>query len=301
MTLHRSNHFVHALCMVISILVLVNTPIPVYSADTGNALLHIPATGRRQQFENNVIIDTSNLSHGYVMCQYTGSASKFAIQVEQNNSGKVYTYCIYSDGEYIAIPLTQGNGRYTVKAWEHFTGNLYSFATSVAVNVSLENDVLPFLYTNHMVRFQEDSIAVRKGQEVTESANGNAEAIAAVYNFVVDNICYDYDKAAKISAGYISDPDSTLSSGKGICVDYSALMATMLRSQGIPVQMIYGYDPNGAYHCWVRVFSTEAGQIGNIELEAAKWTLFDPTYAANSSANTSKIINTSSYNSNFIY
>ena len=301
MILHRSNHFINALCMVISILVLANTPVPVYAADTGNALLHIPATGRRQQFENNVIIDTSNLAHGYVMCKYTGSASKFAIQVDQNNSGKVYTYCIYSDGEYIAIPLTQGNGRYTVQAWEYFTGNLYTFATKMTVNVSLENDVLPFLYSSHMIRFQEDSLAVEKGQEIARTANGNAATIAAVYDFIVDNIRYDHDKAAQISAGYISNPDATLSSGKGICVDYSALMATMLRSQGIPVQMIYGYEPTGAYHCWVRVFSTEAGQVGNIELAADKWTLLDPTYAANANANTSKILNTSSYNSNFIY
>jgi transglutaminase-like putative cysteine protease len=42
----------------------------------------------------------------------------------------------------------------------------------------------------------------------------------------------------------------------GICYDISAIMASMLRSQGVEVKLVTGYTPNieGVYHAWNSVY-----------------------------------------------
>jgi transglutaminase-like putative cysteine protease len=53
---------------------------------------------------------------------------------------------------------------------------------------------------------------------------------------------------------YTPDTDKALEMKKGICFDYAAVVATMLRSQNIPTKLVFGYAPNGEYHSWNEVF-----------------------------------------------
>lgn len=51
------------------------------------------------------------------------------------------------------------------------------------------------------------------------------------------------------------NPDETLASRSGICFDYASLAAAMLRSLGIPCQVITGYvGPESLYHAWNMVY-----------------------------------------------
>ena len=40
------------------------------------------------------------------------------------------------------------------------------------------------------------------------------KAIAAIYNYVIGNIQYDFDKAASVQSGYLPDIDKTLNTKK---------------------------------------------------------------------------------------
>ncbi|GHU67854.1 hypothetical protein AGMMS49983_19640 [Clostridia bacterium] len=100
-----------------------------------------------------------------------------------------------------------------------------------------------------------------------------------VYDYVTKNVTYDYDKAANVQSGYVPNVDDTLSTGKGICFDYAALMTAMLRSQRIPCELIVGYAGE-AYHAWIAAHCTDTGKVVNIEFDGDKWTLMDPTFAA---------------------
>ncbi|MCI9382900.1 MAG: transglutaminase domain-containing protein, partial [Lachnospiraceae bacterium] len=54
---------------------------------------------------------------------------------------------------------------------------------------------------------------------------------------------------------YLPDVDATLQERKGICFDYSALFAAMLRAQDIPVRLAIGYvQPDNIYHAWNQVY-----------------------------------------------
>ncbi|MCQ2541968.1 MAG: transglutaminase-like domain-containing protein, partial [Lachnospiraceae bacterium] len=63
---------------------------------------------------------------------------------------------------------------------------------------------------------------------------------------------------------------------------YAAVMATMLRSQGIPTRLEVGYAGQ-AYHAWISTYVSDVGWIdGIIQFNGSSWTLMDPTFAANS-------------------
>lgn len=84
------------------------------------------------------------------------------------------------------------------------------------------------------------------------------------------------------------DVDETLSSGKGICFDYAALMAAMLRSQRIPTKLQVGYAGE-AYHAWISCYVDEIGWVDNIiSFDGKDWSLMDPTLAANNDDDTVK-------------
>lgn len=250
------------------------------------ASVRTPATGSSSEGNARATIDVSNVSDGYVMCKYTGSVSKVKLQI-QKTGGTTYTYNLSSSGSYEVFPLTAGNGSYSINIFENVSGNQYALAYGTTVNVALTNALSPFLYPNQQVNFNANSSAVQKGAEVTGGASGQLATVKNIYNYVINNVKYDNAKASQIVSGqiktYIASVDSTLSSGKGICLDYAALMTAMLRSQNIPTQMRVGYVSGSVYHAWIGVYISEVGWINNaIYFDGQSWKLMDPTFASSS-------------------
>ena len=87
-------------------------------------------------------------------------------------------------------------------------------------------------------------------------------------------------KAANATSGYLPVLDTVLAEKKGICFDYAALMTGMLRSQGIPCKMIFGYA-GSVYHAWINVWTEDTGWIdGAIYFDGGSWQYLDPTFAS---------------------
>jgi hypothetical protein len=57
----------------------------------------------------------------------------------------------------------------------------------------------------------------------------------------------------------------------------------MLRSQGIPTKMIFGYvSPKDLYHAWNMFYTEETGWITvKFEVSADEWNRLDLTFSAN--------------------
>ena len=112
--------------------------------------------------------------------------------------------------------------------------------------------------------------------------------ISSIFNYVVSNISYDYEKAKTVQSGYLPNVDEIISSKKGICFDYASLMTALLRSQHIPTKLEVGYSGE-AYHAWISVYLHEVGWVDNIiEFDGKDWSLMDPTLAASNSASSVK-------------
>ena len=224
-------------------------------------------------------IDASHTDQGYVMVSYSGSCEKVKLQITGPDQN-CYTYLITDQASYVAFPLTAGNGSYSVQVLENVGGDSYVISLEQTIDVSLENEFLPFLYPNQYVSFTADSKAVAKGSKLAEDTWTDLEVVQNIYDYVIKNISYDTDKASNVSYGYLPNVDETLESGTGICFDYAALMTAMLRSQNIPTKLEVGYSGE-AYHAWISTYVDDKGWIDNIiEFDGKSWQLLDPTLAA---------------------
>ena len=139
--------------------------------------------------------------------------------------------------------------------YENIVDNQYASLYKESIEVSLSDELLPFLYPNQYISFTRDTQAVVKASEVVKGASSDP-------------------------SGYLPDVDETLSTGKGICFDYAALTTAMLRSQNIPTRLEIGYSGK-IYHAWISVYIEDIGWIDNlIEFTGDGWTRMDPTFAS---------------------
>lgn len=250
-------------------------------------------------------IDASNLAQGYIMANYTGTCPKVKLQIIGPDSHTSTYNLNYS--EFQAFPLTAGDGSYTVTVNENIQGKDYIVSYEVNLDVALDDPFSPYLSPSSYVQYNADTSAVELAAELCETAASDLDCVSAVYNYIIENIEYDYDLASQITSGalssYIADIDATLADGKGICLDYAALMACMLRTQRIPTRLEVGYA-SLAYHAWVSVYLTDVGWVnGIVEFDGSSWSLMDPTFAASNSEEELKefIGDGSNYTVRYIY
>ena len=223
-------------------------------------------------------LDASNISQGYVIFTYLGSSSNVKLQITGPDYMQ-YTYDIHDNNPEV-FPISSGNGNYTVGAFENIDGNQYSTIFMEEHEFNVTNEFGAFLYPNQYVKFNENSKVVVKASELVANAHDDLEAIDYIYDFLIENVTYDLQKAQTVESGYIPDVDHILDIKTGICLDYAAVMVSMLRSQGIPARMEVGYAGN-AYHAWISAYAAGIGWInGIVEFNGTDWALMDPTIAA---------------------
>ena len=232
-------------------------------------------------------IDLSNTSKGYLMTRYHGDRDKVKFFIITPDNVR-YTYDLPASEDWMALPFTAGNGTYTLDIREHAGDEMYSNLYQESLEISLEDEFSPFLYPNQYTWFTQDSQAVSKASSLTKGCGSGLDAVTEIYNYVIDTIEYDYDKASSVQSGYLPNVDETLESQKGICFDYAALMTAMLRSQGIPTKLEIGYSGD-VYHAWINTYLEETGWVDRIiEFDGKNWSLMDPTLAADNDASSVK-------------
>ena len=228
--------------------------------------------------QTKAVIDYSNTKDGYVMVKYTASTSK-RLKAQLKGPTTTYTYNITA-GKWETFPLSDGNGSYQVIVYENISGSKYSTVLSASFTASMTDEFAPFLRPNQYVDYENAPNTVAKAKELTAGMTDPLQKVKAVYDFVVSTLSYDKQLAATVQSGYLPVLDSVLSSKKGICFDYAAMMTGMLRSQGVPCKLVVGYAGT-AYHAWISVWSDETGWInGAIYFDGTSWQRMDPTFAS---------------------
>ena len=238
--------------------------------------------------EESFTLDISDTSKGYTVASYQGDMEKINIQLT-GPDGIVYKYFVTGEDGETVLPLTGGDGTYALEVYENIADDQYSALLNDSFEVSLESEFLPFLYPNQYVNFDENSEAVKLAAELAGDTEDDLSVLQNIYNYVISNITYDYDKAANIPYGYLPDIDDTLKTKTGICFDYAALMCAMLRCRGIPAKLDIGYTNDGLYHAWISTYLKDKGWVDNIvEFNGDTWQLLDPTMTAASSTEAEK-------------
>ena len=212
---------------------------------------------------DSAAIDLSSCSEGYVAMR-CDSGAKIKFQVIKDEV--TYTYSVVTGKDQI-FPLQMGDGHYTFKVMENITDNKYAELLKAEADVTIADPLDPFLRPNQYADYTEQSDCVRMARGFAESAAG------------MD----DKELASSVKPGYLPEPDRTMKDKKGICFDYASLAASMLRSQGVPTKIIFGYvAPNDVYHAWNK-FYTEKGGWTLVELKVTgkDWNRIDLTFSAN--------------------
>lgn len=245
------------------------------------------------------VVDYSNASQGYVSAKYTGSSVKVKFRVEANG-GKI-DFDLDPNGAVEYFALTFGSGTYTVTIFEQIPGSTgYAVAAQGSFDVQLDSQLSPYLYPNRYVNYNQNSDIVFKAAELCAGKTSTIDKIAAIFTWVSQNISYDYPLSTTVTSGYVPDPDRTLSRRTGICFDYSALMAAMLRSQSIPTRLVIGDASPNIYHAWNEVYTEETGWITpELLLSNSGYNLVDATFYS-SSANKQQIADYISNGANYI-
>lgn len=265
--------------------------------------VRIPQASNAVVYQNSrVTIDASNTDQGYVMIKYNGGSEKIKIQI--TNGSTVYTYDLNARDAYEVFPFSEGDGNYAIKVFEQVSGNQYAQVFGQTLSVRIPDPFAPFLTPNQYVNFREGSLAVQKGADVSAGAEDQIGVVTNIYNYVIGTLSYDNEKAASVQSGYLPDVDAVLEAKKGICFDYAALMATMLRTQDIPTKLVIGYT-GGVYHAWINVYLESIGWIDScIYFDGHSWSLMDPTFASsggNSESIRQYIGNNANYQAKYCY
>ena len=230
-----------------------------------------------------LILDISNQDQGYFTALSDSGDSRMNIQLT-TPSGVLYSYFLEPKKQAV-LPFSEGSGDYLVTCYQQVDGSQYAALYTETLTVKLENEFLPFLYPNQYVDFSKDSQVCSEAKSLVTNDMNDVDILKAVYTYVINNVTYDYDKADSVEAGYLPDVDDTLSSGTGICFDYAALTAAMLRSQDIPCKLEIGYSGD-IKHAWIDVYIRNKGWVTKaISFEGDTWKLMDPTFDSNSDDN----------------
>lgn len=258
------------------------------------------------QGKGDVLVDLSAVSQGYVAVSAKAD-SRLKVQVVKQDADKTtYTYNLAQDGTPSVFPIQSGNGSYTVMVAQNTTDTKYAVIYNTDIEVKLEDEFQPFLRPSDYVDYNKDSECVKEAAELAKKAEDVIGVVGQVYSYICGNVVYDRDFAKEIQEKkitvYLPDVDKVLSSGKGICFDYAALTAAMLRSQGIPAKMIFGnVSPDDLYHAWNMFYTEQTGWVTvDFQVEADSWNRLDLTFSANG-ADGSFIGDGSNYTDIYVY
>lgn len=281
---------------------LTEEEVPLAEAPISSMLLP-EASGTKAQKNQKAVIDYSNTADGYVMVKYTAATTK-RLKVLVKGPTTTYTYNLQADNAWDTYPLSDGNGSYSVSIYENVSGTKYAGVLSQTFSVTLKDEFAPFLRPNQYVDYENAPQTVAMAATLTADKTDTLEKVQAIYEYVVRNITYDKKLAATVKNGYLPVLDTVLTKKTGICFDYAALMAGMLRSQGIPCKLVVGYA-GSAYHAWINVWTEENGWVeGVIYFDGTSWQRMDPTFASsgNESASIMKYIGDGkNYSAKYLY
>ncbi len=212
--------------------------------------------------------DNSKSEYGSVGAKYVPYEQK-RVKTRIQNSTDKYDYDLFGREKFEYFPLQLGDGEYKVTIFENVTASRYRLVKTQSIKATIKNILDVFKASVQTINWNSDMEIIKKAQELTKDHKTDKEKVATIYNFVVNTFSYDYEKIKSIDTSYVPDIEKVYQAKKGICYDYSAVLAAMLRSQNIPIKLKKGYsDLVNGYHAWNEVYLAEEN----------RWIVIDSTY-----------------------
>lgn len=211
-------------------------------------------------------IDTTQSAKGIVIVKLTDYAGKI-IKAQVSKGTEKYNYTLKSSQS--NLPLQMGAGEYTIMVLENIAGDRYMPLATEKLTVAALDDKDVFTASIPIIEYSASVKAVSAFQKLTDEKKTETDKIDTVYDNIVENYSYDFQKAATIKSDYIPVIDHVYEEKKGVCYDYASLMGGVLRSFGIPTRLVMGYRAEvEGYHAWNEIKINDT------------WVAVDTTYDA---------------------
>jgi hypothetical protein len=218
--------------------------------------------------------NTDNVNRGIISIRYTTPNTSRKAKVLIQFGNEKYTYNIRNSNSFVNFPLQLGNGTYQVGVFEQIEGTKFAQVATTSVNLKLDDNSKVFLTSIQLIDWGERMNTVTLANELTKNKTTEAEKVEVLYQYMVQQFSYDFVKMKSVQYDYIPVIDDVLKNKLGICYDYAAVFASMLRSQGIRAKLVMGYTTNvREYHAWNEVFVN------------GKWVVVDTTFDSQMFAN----------------
>lgn len=133
------------------------------------------------------------------------------------------------------VSLRFGPGIYTVWAGD----NCRRFDGSVRFevhNTVLQDNryILPSAYVD-----SDSSIVKALAESLVASRTTDMEKLRSIHAWVTKNVAYDYNPCSK-AEDILVPASQTVTSRKGICLNYALITAALARAAGLPARVVYG-------------------------------------------------------------
>lgn len=221
----------------------------------------------------NESFDITNVNKGVIVVKHKDDLSA-SYRVLVKKGDKQLTYPYSPDGKPITFPLQLGNGDYTIAVLKNISGSKFAVVTSVNAKVELKDQNIVFVQSIQNVNWSDTDKAILFGKDLLKGKDDKS-SVEAIYDYMVKNVVYDWDKISKLTLDYVPSIAKTFVDNKGICYDYSSMIAAILRSNGYPTKLVKGYTTYvDGYHAWNEVY------IGG------KWYIIDATVDAGTTQQT---------------
>ncbi len=206
----------------------------------------------------------------------------------QNESSWTYSVPVSKSGSFAELlRLPFGRGRYDVAAAPPLTTN--QTRLNYVFDTRQETKTNPFVLTSAQADSNQqlgmlssawadwtDPAIHALALQITKNARTPLEQARAVYDWEAKHIAYNWTEISLTSDYRWNTTQETLASRTGICVDYSNVADALMRSLGVPTQMLVGYasDSNAGV--------ADSGNIGhswNRSWIGGRWVYWDPTWS----------------------
>ena len=122
----------------------------------------------------------------------------------------------------------------------------------------LPGSVQPYLQPTSSQQ-SDDPAIVEQAQALVKEAQGEAQAVVAILDWVRANIAYDYTFSLP------TDAVSVYHNRSGVCTGFSNLAIALLRAVGIPARRRDGCAfwslPHGGGHAWMEIYYPDVGWV----------------------------------------
>lgn len=227
------------------------------------SLSFIPAAADNTSYitENGVKLERPETSRVEGHVRISGSTTQKKIKLLVVGADKQVWYEIKLDsGKFNEEIWFDSPGKYTIRVMVNEYDRKYSYGPGI----TLENteELNQYLIPEKHIE-SNDAAIIDTARRITKGYSGGIERVKAIYEWVIDNMEYDYDKLYKHSQGKYDNQYGAVNAIKtkrGVCYDYSTLTAALARSLGIQAKVVEGNlskSPFKGFHAWNEVFIPE--------------------------------------------